>query len=60
MTDASERRYPVELSAQRLEYILNTLGQRPYFEVYALIEDIRGQLAAQAEPPESGAQLKAV
>jgi hypothetical protein len=61
MTDAPHQPvYTVKLQAQRLEYVLNALAQRPYIEVAALLDDIRGQLAAQAEAPEGGAQLKAV
>jgi len=61
MTDAPHQpTYTVKLQAQRLEYVLNALAQRPYIEVAALLDDIRGQLAAQAEMPEVPERLKAI
>lgn len=39
----------LRLTAQRLDYIANVLGQRPYAEVAAVLADIAAQVAAQQQ-----------
>ena len=56
----NEQTFSIKLNAQRVEYLLNVLAQRPYIEVAALVEDLRAQLQQQAQSPEGSPQLKAV
>lgn len=43
-----ETLYTIRLNAQRIEYVLNVIAQRPYAEAAPLIDELRAQLSTQA------------